>query len=156
MSAGLSTFEADGNEFFRIFLLRGSAGEIIPEILSSEACQNFQVHVSSGFDYDASSELDENANKNATDSEEALDLSLEGKTSLELGDKHENKSSAILVEKLPNKVAEVTNLTETFSDEYLEDLSPENDATTKAPSSASGCSILPYFLVSLSFSLYFM
>lgn len=114
------------------------------------------MHVSSGFDYDESSELDERVNKSATESEEALDLSLEKSTSLELEDKPENKSSAILEEKLPQKVTEVTNLTETFSDEYLEDLAPENDATTKAPSSASGFSVLPYFLVSLSFSLYFM
>lgn len=159
VSAGLSTFGADENEFFRIFVLRGSAGEIIPEIASSEACQNFQVHVGSAFDYGDSSELSpltEKVNKTAVESEEALDLSLENSTSLELEDKPENKSSAMLEEKLPKKLPEVTNPAETFSDEFLEDLAPETDASTEAPGSASRCSVLPYFLVSLSFSLYFM
>lgn len=118
------------------------------------------MHVSSAFDYDDSAELSpltEKVNKTAAESEEALeDLSLESSTSLELEDKPENKSSALLEEKLPKKLLEVTNPAETFSDEFLEDLAPETDATTRAPSSASRRSVLPYFLVSLSFSLYFM
>lgn len=117
------------------------------------------MHVSSAFDYgNESSELSksvEKVNKTAVESEEALDLSLED-TSLELEDKPANKSSALLEEKLPKKVEEVTKAAESSSDEFLEDLEPEKDATTKAPSSASRCSVLSYFLVSLSFSLYFM
>lgn len=120
------------------------------------ACQNFQVNVSSAFDYDESAELTEKVNKSAVESEEAFDLSLENSTSLEVEDKPENKSSKILEQKLPEKLPEVTSAPETFSDEILEDLAPEHDATTEAPSSASRCSVLPYFLVSLSFSLYFM
>lgn len=113
------------------------------------------MNVSTGFEYDESAELTEKVNKTAAESEEAFDLSLENSTSLEAEDKAENKSSKILEQKL-EKLPEVTTIAETFSDESLEDLAPENDATTKAPNSASRCSVLPYFLVSLSFSLYFM